>query len=107
MKCRRTYRQEIILFANICINIAELPEIKAIIKAARKMGDWRLDGCELYVTLEPCDMCRKVIEESRINKVYYLKSANKNCKNKLISYQHATENKEYNKLFESFFKKLR
>ena len=82
-------------------------EIKSILKAAKKIGDWRLDGCELYVTLEPCDMCRKIIEESRINKVYYLKSANKNNKNKMISYQHLNENEEYSKIFDSFFKKLR
>ena len=82
-------------------------EIKSILKAAKKIGDWRLDGCELYVTLEPCDMCRKVIEESRINKVYYLKSSNKNSKNKMISYQHLNENEEYSKMFDSFFKKLR
>ena len=82
-------------------------EIKSILKAAKKIGDWRLNGCELYVTLEPCDMCRKIIEESRINKVYYLKSANKNNKNKMISYQHLNENEEYSKMFDSFFKKLR
>lgn len=82
-------------------------EIKSILKAAKKIGDWRLNGCELYVTLEPCDMCRKIIEESRINKVYYLKSANKNNKNKMISYQHLNENEEYSKIFDSFFKKLR
>ena len=82
-------------------------EIKSILKAAKKIGDWRLDGRELYVTLEPCDMCRKIIEESRLNKVYYLKSANKNNKNKMISYQHLNENEEYSKMFDSFFKKLR
>ena len=82
-------------------------EIKSILKAAKKIGDWRLNGCELYVTLEPCDMCRKIIEESRLNKVYYLKSANKNNKNKMISYQHLNENEEYSKMFDSFFKKLR
>lgn len=82
-------------------------EVRAIVKAAKKIGDWRLDGCELYVTLEPCDMCRKIIEESRINKVYYLKLANKNSKNKLTSYQHLSEIEEYNIMFESFFQKLR
>lgn len=82
-------------------------EIKSIVKSAKRLGDWRLDGCELYVTLEPCDMCRKIIEESRINKVYYLKSANKNSKNKMVSYQHLKENEYYSKMFDSFFKKLR
>ncbi|MDD2969214.1 MAG: nucleoside deaminase, partial [Lachnospiraceae bacterium] len=32
-------------------------EISAINKASKKMGDWRLEGCTLYVTLEPCQMC--------------------------------------------------
>lgn len=49
-------------------------EILAIREAANKFGDWRLDQCDLYVTLEPCAMCKEIIKESRINKVYYLVS---------------------------------
>lgn len=49
-------------------------EILAIREAANKLGDWRLDQCDLYVTLEPCAMCKEIIKESRINKVYYLVS---------------------------------
>ena len=41
-------------------------EILAIEKASRKTGDWRLDGCEMYVTLEPCPMCTGAIINSRI-----------------------------------------
>ena len=54
-------------------------EILAIRKAARKIGDWRLNGCDLYVTLEPCSMCYEVIKESRIDNVFYFvpKSENK------------------------------
>lgn len=49
-------------------------EILVIKKAAKKLDDWRLNGCELYVTLEPCSMCREIIKESRIEKVkYYIK----------------------------------
>ena len=47
-------------------------EIVAIEEACDKIGDWRLDDCELYVTLLPCMMCTGAILESRIKKVYYL-----------------------------------
>ena len=45
-------------------------EISAIRKANRVMGDWRLDECEIYVTLEPCQMCAGAIVQSRIRKVF-------------------------------------
>lgn len=45
-------------------------EIIAIRKACRKTGDWRLEECELYVTLEPCPMCAGAIVQARIPKVY-------------------------------------
>ena len=44
-------------------------EISAIRKACRKMGDWRLEGCTMYVTLEPCPMCAGAIVQARIPKV--------------------------------------
>ena len=44
-------------------------EITAIRKANRKVGDWRLEGCTLYVTLEPCQMCAGALVQSRIDKV--------------------------------------
>ncbi len=44
-------------------------EISAINKASKKMGDWRLEGCILYVTLEPCQMCAGAIIQSRISEV--------------------------------------
>lgn len=44
-------------------------EIRAIGKASRKMGDWRLEGCTLYVTLEPCQMCAGAIVQARIPRV--------------------------------------
>ncbi|MDD6903256.1 MAG: nucleoside deaminase [Candidatus Borkfalkiaceae bacterium] len=46
-------------------------EILAIEKACRKLGDWRLDGAEIYVTLEPCAMCAGAIANARIKKVYF------------------------------------
>lgn len=46
-------------------------EMIAIAQASKKIGDWRLDECSLYVTLEPCPMCKGAIVESRIKRVYY------------------------------------
>ena len=46
-------------------------EIIAINKACRKLKNWRLNDCELYVTLEPCMMCCGAIIQSRISKVVY------------------------------------
>ena len=46
-------------------------EILAIEKACRKIKDWRLDGMEMYVTLEPCAMCAGAIANSRIKKVWF------------------------------------
>ena len=41
-------------------------EINAITQANKKIQNWRLNGCTLYVTLEPCNMCKEIIKESRI-----------------------------------------
>ena len=46
-------------------------EIVAINKASKKLNSWRLEGCDIYVTLEPCIMCSGAIIQSRINKVYF------------------------------------
>lgn len=46
-------------------------EIIAIEQACRKLGDWRLSGCTLYVTLEPCPMCAGAIVNSRISRVVF------------------------------------
>lgn len=45
-------------------------ELNAIRKASKKLDDWRLDECEMYVTLEPCQMCAGAIVQSRIQKIY-------------------------------------
>ena len=45
-------------------------ELNAIKKASKILGDWRLDGCEMFITLEPCQMCAGAIVQSRIKKVY-------------------------------------
>ena len=44
-------------------------EISAIRKASKKLGDWRLEECTLYVTLEPCQMCAGAIIQSRVTRV--------------------------------------
>ncbi len=46
-------------------------EIEAIDSACRRLGGWRLPGCQLYVTLEPCPMCAGAIINSRIEKVFF------------------------------------
>ena len=47
-------------------------EIVAIEKACKKLKSWRLDDCEIWVSLEPCLMCVGAIMQSRIKKVYFL-----------------------------------
>ena len=44
-------------------------EIIAIRQACRKLGDWRLEGCTMYVTLEPCQMCSGALVQARIDRV--------------------------------------
>lgn len=46
-------------------------EIRAIQMANRQLNSWRLEGCDLYVTLEPCPMCAGAILNARISQVYY------------------------------------
>ncbi|MBQ2061969.1 MAG: nucleoside deaminase [Oscillospiraceae bacterium] len=46
-------------------------EMEAMAQANETLGTWRLDGCELYVTLEPCPMCAGAILNARIDRVWY------------------------------------
>ena len=46
-------------------------ETEAISQACQRLNDWRLDGCEMYVTLEPCPMCTGAIINSRISTVIF------------------------------------
>lgn len=50
-------------------NVLSHAEINAIRKACRKIGDWRLENCTMYVTLEPCPMCAGAIVQARIPRV--------------------------------------
>lgn len=83
-------------------------EIIAITKASKKIRNWRLNNCDMYVSLEPCDMCKAAILLSRINKVYYLVKKDKNIninKSKFI-YLNNYEKKSLN-LIQEFFKNRR
>ena len=52
-------------------DISSHAEINAIKLAEKFLGNWRLDGCDLYVTLEPCPMCAWAILQARLNAVYF------------------------------------
>lgn len=52
-------------------NAVEHAELTAIQKACKKLNDWRLTGCSLYVTLEPCVMCLGACFNARISEVYF------------------------------------
>ncbi len=63
-------------------------EIIAIKKACRKLKSWRLDGCSIYVTLEPCPMCSGAIANARIARLVYgceEKSSGDNLCEKILS----------------------
>ncbi|MBO4374980.1 MAG: tRNA adenosine(34) deaminase TadA [Lachnospiraceae bacterium] len=52
-------------------------EITAIKKASKKLGDWRLEGCTIYITLEPCPMCAGAIVQSRIDRCVFACASDK------------------------------
>ena len=81
-------------------------EILAIEKASKKLNNWRLEDCELYVTLKPCKMCRQVIKEARIKHVYY--GSEENIVNDIIKENYTyLESGECSQILKEFFKKLR
>lgn len=87
-------------------------EINAIEEACLSVGDWRLDGCEMYVTLLPCMMCSGAILESRIEKVYYLCNRTNVCfeTNKYIEVEKIVDEeleKKYLKMLQLFFENKR
>ena len=86
-------------------------EILCIIDACKKLNTWRLNDCELYVTLKPCDMCIAAIAESRISKVFYLLDSNyeENLSSNIvnISLNRIYDCYDYNRLLSDFFKRIR
>lgn len=87
-------------------------EILCIKKAAKRLKDWRLNGCDLYVTLEPCNMCRVIIEEARISNVNFLLKQENLTKIESNTPETQTNDcidikKEYTELLKKFFIKLR
>lgn len=64
-------------------------EINAIISASKKLNNWRLDDCDIYVTLDPCPMCASAIKQARIKCIYSAvsnsDSSNSDIINKILS----------------------
>ena len=95
-------------------------EILAIQRASKKLQSWRLEDCEMYVTLEPCSMCAGALIQARIKKVYigtmdYKTGACGSVLNLLNDYKfnHSVEvetgilQDECEKILKDFFKQLR
>lgn len=92
-------------------NVFNHCEMLVIAKASRKLKDWRLSNCDLYVTLKPCNMCEAAIKQARIANVYYLldKSELKKEYNKtnFAKPNISTIEKTYSNCLSDFFKKKR
>ncbi|MFV0363392.1 MAG: tRNA adenosine(34) deaminase TadA [Suipraeoptans sp.] len=95
-------------------------EISAIKKANKIMNDWRLDDCEMYVTLEPCQMCAGAIVQSRIKRVVIgTMNPKAGCAGSILNlldvpeFNHQVETtigimeEECREMMQSFFKQLR
>ena len=98
----------------------EHAEINVIKKASKKLGSWRLTGCEMYVTLEPCLMCAGALIQSRIDKLYIGTMDDKTgaCGsvldllgdykfNHIIEVEKGVCEEECRKILKDFFKELR
>lgn len=94
-------------------------EILAIDKACKKLKNFRLEDCELYVTVEPCIMCAGAIIQSRIKKIYFGAKDEKYgavCSqgevfsmpsNHKVEYEGEVLEKECSQMIKDFFKRLR
>ena len=87
-------------------NILSHAEILAIIKASKKIKNWRLDDCTLYVSLEPCSMCKEIIKKSRIKEVIYFSKQNK-YKTELDPNYKFLKNDDISNTLTNFFKEKR
>ena len=90
-------------------NVLDHAEIMAIRKAEKKLKDWRLFDCDLYVTLKPCSMCEIIIKQARIKNVYYLleKLNSKKEYNKTNFIKISKNEQMYYSILQDFFKKKR
>lgn len=82
-------------------------EMICIYKACKKLKSWRLEDCEMYITLSPCEMCLGAIKQSRISKVYCGAIDEKNkkmYKTEIIEY---VPTEQCSKILKDFFKELR
>lgn len=87
-------------------------EVNAIIKAERKLGDFRLNDCILLTTLKPCKMCQSIIEAARIKEVYYILDQKgvesyQKANFKQLNHKDNVFIDKYQLLFDDFFRKLR
>lgn len=94
-------------------------ELIAIEKACKEIGNWRLDGCKLIVTLQPCPMCASAIKQARIDEVeYFVKIDNLEVRKTVNKLLKTTDNNkkllckkcknlEYENMWKSFFEKMR
>ena len=101
-------------------NVIAHAEMQAIRKACKKMGDWRLEDCTMYVTLEPCQMCSGAIVQSRMKKVVIgCMNPKAGCAGSILNllqmeeFNHQAEleigvlEEECSSLMKNFFKELR
>ena len=89
-------------------------EIVAIRKACKKIGDWRLNKCLMYVTMEPCLMCMGALIESRIDKIVcgirntkFRKTNDEIIKKYNINIEYGIFDNEIKKELQKFFKYIR
>ncbi|MBR2997509.1 MAG: nucleoside deaminase [Bacilli bacterium] len=87
-------------------NILDHAEIIAIRKASKKLHNWRLNDCKMYISLEPCDMCKEIIKKSRLSEVIYYSKQNENKTEKEINYIFKEE-LDISKTLTNFFKRKR
>ena len=95
-------------------NAAYHAELLAIMEACEYLGSWRLEECDLYVTLEPCMMCSGAIMNSRIRTLYYgaknPKAGTVESLYHLLSdsrFNHQVEIRSGQQLLKQFFKRVR
>lgn len=87
-------------------NILDHAEIIAIKKASKRLHNWRLNDCKMYISLEPCSMCKEIIKKSRLSEVIYYSKQNNNKTERNINYKYINNN-DISGTLTNFFKELR